>query len=114
MTNTEAQKLPRLSYRRQDLYLSFSNQRPTLLVVGRDSEGRVEFNFKLEQYDYGDPALSLEIFSDSFTAFRELPGFFKELYDADNGRGLVRVAAAQRVLNEMGAVDLTEESLTHK
>lgn len=108
MTNTPV--VHRLSFTRPDLdRTSWGIELPTLFVVGRSATGRVEFDFSLVQYNFGDPALELRIFGDSFRAFHEIPGFFKELYEADGGRGIIRLEAAQRVLAEMGAVDLTKE-----
>lgn len=109
MTNTLV--VHRLSFTRPDLdRTSWGIEFPTLFVVGRSAEGRVEFDFSFVQYNFGDRThLELRIFSDSFRAFHELPGFFKELYEADDGRGITRLEAAQRVLVEMGAVNLTKE-----
>jgi hypothetical protein len=66
----------------------------------------VEWEFVVVEYDFGKGAVPhLEMFSDSWAAFEQVPELFAGLRDEADGADLEAVIG---LLDQLGAVDVTE------
>ncbi|MDH2424792.1 hypothetical protein [Sphaerisporangium sp. TRM90804] len=77
--------------------------RPRVWVAAA-AGGGVEWEFSVEEVDYGHRAIRVDIFHDAFDAFRQIPEFFAALAE-QRTTTLPEVVA---ILAGMGAVDQTE------
>jgi len=79
-----------------------------LLIVSASADGSngqaSEWEFGVEEPDAGDPCLRLDMFAESWVAFRQIPGFFAFLAERGIDATMKDVIAK---LVEMGAVDET-------
>ncbi len=86
---------PRVPARRDDL---------RKMVVAREHVGGgVAWEFTVQEYDLGGPALQIRLFHDAWDAFADIPELFEEL----RSHSPRTLASLRTMLDELGFIDST-------